>query len=496
MALTTAKGSVWNSAENNLAVNVKDAPFNAKGDGVTDDTAAIQAAIDSGVGKVYIPEGEYLISTLSINRNYFTLCGDGKFSSTLKTNSSSSIALKLASTQSVTGINLSNFAIFGNSSNLGGISFGDSSNVAVANIESIRIVGFSDTNAYGVSLNLVQNIEFKDCWIDLNYYNVYRPNSGYCTTTEFKGYSGHIGLSLSKGVYVLGQCEDLVFSNVTFEGSEEEAIYIEDTAVAVTKGSRIVVDNCYFEDNIKNGTADSVIKVIGNLTQYQQHNLTVKACNFNDNPNAAATWYNISVDRSISYIANNFIKPSRILTTANCYTRCEVNRFPAGESYAATYKNLLGSVSVSDFDAPFDATSLNQINLQNSLTFPATPRSVDDVNTLDDYSENTWTPSATGFGGTVTTTEGSYTKIGNQVFFQVRVLGTAITSTYTTSKLTLPFALPSGILPSVCSVFDANSGDDLGLGYITNSSGNGVIFPPTWTTDASSIILTGHYTAE
>lgn len=44
-----------------LWVNVKDAPFNAKGDGITDDTPAIQAAINSG-SNVYIPDGVYKIS--------------------------------------------------------------------------------------------------------------------------------------------------------------------------------------------------------------------------------------------------------------------------------------------------------------------------------------------------------------------------------------------------------------------------------------------------
>ena len=42
-------------------VNVKD--FGAVGDGVTDDTAAIQAAIDYAEGEVYFPVGNYKISS-------------------------------------------------------------------------------------------------------------------------------------------------------------------------------------------------------------------------------------------------------------------------------------------------------------------------------------------------------------------------------------------------------------------------------------------------
>lgn len=47
------------------AINVKDAPYSAKGDGATDDKAAIQAALNdvpTAGGSVYFPPGDYVVS--------------------------------------------------------------------------------------------------------------------------------------------------------------------------------------------------------------------------------------------------------------------------------------------------------------------------------------------------------------------------------------------------------------------------------------------------
>jgi hypothetical protein len=60
-------------------LNVKNAPYNATGNGTTDDTAAIQAAINAAVTDdiVYLPTGAYRVtSTLTINKA-ITLRGDG-----------------------------------------------------------------------------------------------------------------------------------------------------------------------------------------------------------------------------------------------------------------------------------------------------------------------------------------------------------------------------------------------------------------------------------
>jgi hypothetical protein len=72
---TTARNLVTREAD---VVNVKD--FGAVGDGVTDDTAAIQAAINSTATNnklIFLPEGQYLIAGLTVAHSNFALIGSG-----------------------------------------------------------------------------------------------------------------------------------------------------------------------------------------------------------------------------------------------------------------------------------------------------------------------------------------------------------------------------------------------------------------------------------
>jgi hypothetical protein len=82
-------------AKGELVFNVLD--YGAKGDGTTDDTAAIQAAIDAatsatGIGIVFIPRGSFLVSAL-IPKPYVTLRGAGRYRTTLLAKPGAAVAL-------------------------------------------------------------------------------------------------------------------------------------------------------------------------------------------------------------------------------------------------------------------------------------------------------------------------------------------------------------------------------------------------------------------
>jgi len=86
--IQTGTGAVQRTVEAKLrdVVSVKD--FGAVGNGVADDTAAIQAAINAG-GTIFFPKGNYLITnTLFVNNSLTILKGEGRGKSAIVANTS------------------------------------------------------------------------------------------------------------------------------------------------------------------------------------------------------------------------------------------------------------------------------------------------------------------------------------------------------------------------------------------------------------------------
>jgi len=77
------------------------------------------------------------------------------------------------------------------------------------------------------------------------------------------------------------------------------------------------------------------------------------------------------------------------------------------------------------------------------IAFPATQSASSDANTLDDYEEGTFTPaifgSSTAGTGTYSRQTGTYTKIGNRVYFSIYIVWSAHTGTGDMNINGLPF---------------------------------------------------------
>ena len=178
-------GAIQRTVENKLkdTVSVKD--FGAVGDGVADDTAAIQAAYNSNAAIIQFPAGTFKVSsTIYINRGV-TINGSGAqdgsggngqssgLSSTVinYTGTGNCIDLVGSQTEGVSNVHLSNFMINGNVLADGGLFIGSSTAVSKCTFKNLGIFNFTNATTnkgYGVGirnciLSLFENVYVHGC---------------------------------------------------------------------------------------------------------------------------------------------------------------------------------------------------------------------------------------------------------------------------------------------------------------------------------------------
>ena len=247
-------------------VNVKD--FGAVGDGVTDDTAAIQAAVDycsttlrsegfpasePVVNSVFIPAGVFKITSTITVTSYLTIRGTGRVTSTIK-NYATDGSYAFSATQPVSGDSqnynvFEDFTIHGNGK-FGGTGVNGGILIDHTNRYKISSVHITQTDREAIKVWRSDIGMITDCYIwycgNATTAAVLLDGTGVntgsnaCTIT-----GGEIVSSVSIGLHIAQGVRTTV-RDCTFQA------HANDAAILVTSGQSTTIDSNYFELNKDN----------------------------------------------------------------------------------------------------------------------------------------------------------------------------------------------------------------------------------------------------
>jgi parallel beta-helix repeat protein len=256
-------GGVATNVEAKLAqyVSVKD--FGAVGDGVADDTAAIQDAIDAA-NSVYIPFGSYLVTAQIDLKSDLTINADVGAKLVLDTG----ITPYVLRGDTVNNIRITNLEIEGNG--IAGFSTIYLSNVSEVLLDNCTVTKSGATGVYistgsnvtvqnsTLSSNYYYGLEFRDCDNCKAIGNLCADNgdTGVATSTGGRG----IMLWRSRGCYIAGN---------RFVANSEYGFRIYSEAADSTTSNFNVVTGNVFVDNVR---VDLVLYDEGAAFSFVAHN--------------------------------------------------------------------------------------------------------------------------------------------------------------------------------------------------------------------------------
>jgi hypothetical protein len=226
-ASNTSFDTVWNtpSATGN---SVK--AFGAVGDGVADDTAAIQAALDAG-GAVYFPMGEYKVSaTLKVELDAMSLIGEG--SGNRKGGSQPGTGVRIIAASGFVGASILRVQRAADDRPLTHVHISD------LTVEGNNVAGALDGIVFRASQSTIHHVSIWQCTGNgLRVRGYVSPN---WDTYDDMFHNMIIANCTLAGVYLDNNAADTHFSHCVFLGNQDN--------FALIGGSSVQVTGCHFYD--------------------------------------------------------------------------------------------------------------------------------------------------------------------------------------------------------------------------------------------------------
>jgi len=257
-------GAVATTVQDKLRESVSVKDFGAVGNGVADDTAAIQAAINAST-VVYIPEGTYLISgpitinSAAVSGGQRTIYGASRERSVIRaTTSNSRLENNVLRHDAIT---LENFTFDGNNIATGGVSLGVNGSVGTLAASSADVLSnlkvVQCVNS-GVVMNYCQYFIIQNCIFSntTNGFGLYLNECGSGEITTLLTYSNKTAMFIggTNGGTNPGGFSQSSYINITnwraygpYSGSAEGYLYI-------TNAHDLTFNGCAFEHEIAHST--------------------------------------------------------------------------------------------------------------------------------------------------------------------------------------------------------------------------------------------------
>lgn len=349
----TGTGAVNRAINLKLAETVSVKDFGAIGDGVTDDTDAIQAAINSGAKTIHVPSGTYSYSQLLINTTGITLEGEGAYgtgASYLVPTAIAQSSIIVSSTASGAEFRIKNLCISGNATSTAAIQLGTAGFAApVIDIDNCYIfnfttgVGINITNSWWI--NIRGNTNINGC-----YDGIYIPPAGIVTTLniiENTKITNSLNRGISNVATVDGNVDQITLNHASIETSAKEAIY------STSPNTTVLVNDGYFEGNNTSTTGNAVIYVTStNTASFKQARLILRDSQFH----LAYGTYALSLGYVLYSLVENtygfrqWDNPIVTISTTGC--TFNLNRGDGSTiNLLAKLKLLLGSISAFEIDS-------------------------------------------------------------------------------------------------------------------------------------------------